>query len=70
MVDVRPNDHPKWGSGMFFQVSDVSAFVARHAELAWLDEPTEIPDGWAAAFTDPAGNTIHLFDTSGVSEVS
>lgn len=64
MVDVRPDEHPKWASGMFFQVDDVDGFVEEHGQLKWLDEPMDVPDGRAAAFTDPAGNTIHIFDES------
>lgn len=64
MVDLRPDDNPKWSSGLFFQVPDVVAFVQEHGELNWLDEPTDVPDGKAATFTDPAGNTIHIFDES------
>jgi catechol 2,3-dioxygenase-like lactoylglutathione lyase family enzyme len=62
IVDVRPDDHPKWGSGMFLQVDDVDAFVGQHPSLKWLDDPIDVPDGRAATFSDPAGNTIHIFD--------
>lgn len=64
MVDVRPDSHPKWASGMFLQVDDVDSFVELHPELPWLDEPMDVPDGRSTAFTDPAGNTIHIFDQS------
>jgi catechol 2,3-dioxygenase-like lactoylglutathione lyase family enzyme len=64
MIDLRPDEDPKWNSGMFFQVDDVAAFVASHPNLAWLGEPMEVPDGRSATFADPAGNTIHLFDAS------
>lgn len=65
MIDLIPDDHPKWRSGMFFQVPDVVAFVGQHPGLNWLDDPIEVPDGKAATFTDPAGNVIHVFDESG-----
>lgn len=64
MVDVIPDDHPKWKSGMFCQVPDVVAFISEHPELNWLDDPMDMPDGIAATFTDPAGNVIHIFDQS------
>lgn len=64
MVDLQPDDHPKWRSGLFFQVPNVVEFVKQYAELNWLDEPMEVPDGMAATFTDPAGNAIHIFDES------
>jgi catechol 2,3-dioxygenase-like lactoylglutathione lyase family enzyme len=68
MVDRRPDDHPRWGSGPFFQVDDVRAFVKEHPELTWLGEPMDVPDGVSATFADPAGNTIHLFDGTAAQE--
>lgn len=64
MIDQRPDDHPKWASGPFFEVPDVAAFVEQHPGLAWLDEPMDVPDGRAVTFADPSGNPIHVFDNS------
>lgn len=64
MVEVPQDDHPRWKSGMFCQVPDVKAFVQEHPGIRWVGDTFEIPDGRAATFTDPAGNTVHIFDVS------
>lgn len=62
MLDVPPDDSPRWASGAFFQVDDVNAFVKEHPDLSWIDEPVEVPDGRTATFADLWGNIIHIFD--------
>ncbi|AYY14024.1 hypothetical protein EF847_16270 [Actinobacteria bacterium YIM 96077] len=64
MVDVVADDHPRWASGMFFEVDDVDAFVKQHSALPLVGEILDIPDGRLATFNDPSGNTIHVFDES------
>lgn len=65
MLDLPPDDHPRWGPGAFFQVDDVDAFVKNHPDFHWLGETMDLPDGRQASFADPAGNVIHLLDQSG-----
>lgn len=62
MVEVPQDDHQRWKSGMFCEVADVDAYVKEHDGLAWVGDVFDIPDGRAATFTDPSGNTIHVFD--------
>lgn len=64
MLDVPPDDHPRWKPGMFCEVPDVDAFIKEHPGFTWVGEAIAVPDGRAATFTDPAGNTIHVFDQS------
>jgi catechol 2,3-dioxygenase-like lactoylglutathione lyase family enzyme len=64
MLDVPPDDDPRWASGAFFQVDDVVAFVKKHPDLSWIGEAIEVPDGRSATFADPSGNVIHIFDQS------
>lgn len=62
MLDVPPDDDPRWASGAFFQVDDVDAFVKEHPDLSWVGEAITVPDGRSATFADPSGNIIHIFD--------
>lgn len=64
MLDVPPDDHPRWGPGAIFQVDDVDVFVKEHSELRWLGDTNDIPGGREASFTDPGGNVLHLLDQS------
>jgi catechol 2,3-dioxygenase-like lactoylglutathione lyase family enzyme len=64
MLDVPPDDGPRWASGAFFQVDDVESFVRKHPDFPWIGDPIEVPDGRSATFADPSGNIIHVFDQS------
>jgi predicted enzyme related to lactoylglutathione lyase len=61
MLDVL--DQPASPGPAFF-VDDVRAWRAEHADLKFLIEPKDIPGGYWAAFSDPAGNTVYLVDQS------
>ncbi|NED99983.1 VOC family protein [Phytoactinopolyspora halotolerans] len=62
MLDVPPDGGPGWKSGMFCEVPDVDTFVKEHPNITWVGDVFDLPDGRGATFTDPAGNTIHVFD--------
>lgn len=64
MLSVPPGDGPEWGAGCFYAVESVDAFMKEHADLKWVGEVMELPDGKGATFLDPSGNCIHLFDQS------
>ncbi|WP_129666302.1 VOC family protein [Phytoactinopolyspora endophytica] len=64
MLDVPPDDGPRWKSGLFCEVADVATFVKEHPNVSWVGEEFDMPGGRAATFRDPAGNTIHIFDQS------
>jgi catechol 2,3-dioxygenase-like lactoylglutathione lyase family enzyme len=51
--------------GPLFVVDDLRAFhAARHATLAVLEEPSEIPGGFLATYQDPGGATLYVMDQS------
>jgi catechol 2,3-dioxygenase-like lactoylglutathione lyase family enzyme len=52
------------GPGGFFEVESVDKFIADRQDLNWSGEVIDMPGGRAAAFRDPSGNWIHLFDQS------
>ncbi|MGH8775079.1 MAG: VOC family protein [Jiangellaceae bacterium] len=62
MIDVPPDGDRRWSSGGFFEVADVDTFVEAHPAFTWLGDPIDVPGGRSAAFTDPAGNVLHVFD--------
>ncbi|MFI6390647.1 VOC family protein [Nonomuraea sp. NPDC050547] len=64
MLDIPPTDGPEWGRGGGFMVDSVDDYIAAHPGLKWVGEVQELPDGKSAAFLDPSGNPIHLFDQS------
>jgi catechol 2,3-dioxygenase-like lactoylglutathione lyase family enzyme len=64
MVCVPPGDGPEWRGGGMYLVDSVERFIAEHPDLKWAGEVSELPGGRSAAFLDPAGNAIHLFDQS------
>lgn len=68
MLDVTPDDSPRWRSGGFFQVDDVGAFVKEHQDAEWVGEVMDMPGGKAASFADPSGNVLHVFDQSAETE--
>lgn len=63
MLDVPPDEGPPWGAGGFYAVDSVDEFRRTHPDLDWQGM-IEIPDGKGAAFLDPSGNTLHVFDQS------
>jgi catechol 2,3-dioxygenase-like lactoylglutathione lyase family enzyme len=62
MLDTRPDDSERWNSGAFFQVDDVVAFTKQHPDIRWIGEVMDVPGGRSAAFSDPSGNIVHVFD--------
>ena len=64
MLDSSGDGGPEWGAGGFYEVESVDTFVAEHPNLRWVGEVGELPGGKNAAFLDPSGNTVHLFDQS------
>jgi catechol 2,3-dioxygenase-like lactoylglutathione lyase family enzyme len=64
MLDTPGGEGPEWRGGGFFGVENVATFVADHPDVKWVGEAIEVPGGRSAAFLDPAGNTIHIFDQS------
>jgi catechol 2,3-dioxygenase-like lactoylglutathione lyase family enzyme len=62
MLDARPDRHQRWGSGAYFQVDDVVAFTKQHPDIRWVGEVIDVPGGRSAAFADPSGNIVHVFD--------
>ncbi len=62
MLDLPPDDGPRWQPGGFFQVDSVDRFIAEHPDLRLAGEPIDIPGGRSASFFDPSGNVIHLMD--------
>ena len=45
------------------EVDDVVRFVSEHPQVSWVGESIDVPGGrYSASLTDPAGNTIHIFD--------
>ncbi|RZS37651.1 putative enzyme related to lactoylglutathione lyase [Herbihabitans rhizosphaerae] len=64
MLDVPPGDGPEWAAGGFYAVDNVDKFVAEHPEIDWVGDAFDMPGGRSAAFRDPAGNCVHLFDQS------
>ncbi|MGH3763382.1 VOC family protein [Actinophytocola sp.] len=64
MLDVPPGDGPEWKAGGFYGVESVEKFMAEHPGIKWVGEAFDMPGGRAAAFLDPAGNTVHIFDQS------
>jgi catechol 2,3-dioxygenase-like lactoylglutathione lyase family enzyme len=64
MLDVPPGDGPRWRAGGFFGVENVDKFFAEHPGVELVGEVVDMPGGRTAAFLDPAGNTVHIFDQS------
>lgn len=62
MLSVPPDDGPRWSTGPFCRVDDVSTFMKEHDSFEWVGEPDDVPGGRSASFRDPAGNIIHIFD--------
>lgn len=62
MLDANDPDAPV---GPLFVVDSVKAFhAARPDTLAVVEEPSEIPGGFLAAYQDPGGSTIYVMDQS------
>ena len=62
MLDTNDPDAP---AGPLFVVDSVEAFHAgRATSLTVLQEPSEIPGGFLAAYQDPGGATIYVMDQS------
>lgn len=62
MLDANDPDAPL---GPLFVVDSVEVFhAARPATLAVVEEPSEIPGGFLAAYQDPGGATIYVMDQS------
>lgn len=60
MLDAADPDAP---SGPVFAVDSVAAFHAdRPRELGVVAEPSEIPDGSIAAYSDPGGFVFYVLD--------
>jgi len=64
MLDIPAGDGPEWRAGGFFAVDSVTDFVAKHPDIKWVGDVIDMPGGQAAAFLDPAGHTVHVFDQS------
>jgi hypothetical protein len=45
-------------------VDDEAFHTARPETLAVIEEPSEIPGGFSAAYQDPGGATIYVMDQS------
>ncbi len=54
----------RWSSGPFYEVDDVKRFIDDHPHVSWVGEAIDVPGGCSAAFSDPAGNIMHVFDQS------
>lgn len=51
--------------GPFFRVDSVDAFYQEHKDtLRFAVPPKDIPPGRYACFLDPAGNSLHVYDTT------
>lgn len=61
-IMVSVDDAP---AGPMYVVDDLAAFAAAHPDLPVAIQPTEIPDGHLAGFTDPAGNLMYVLDQQG-----
>lgn len=62
MLDASDPDAPP---GPMFVVESVEAFhAARPEALTVLEEPSEIPGGFLAAYQDPGGAAIYILDQS------
>lgn len=56
---------PDASPGPVFVVDSVEAFHAAHPEtLSVVEEPSEIPGGFWAAYREPGGATIYVLDQS------
>lgn len=64
MVDVAPDDGARWVSGAFFEVDDIDTFSKEHPNITWVGDTIDVPGGRSAAFVDPSGNVVHIFDQS------
>jgi catechol 2,3-dioxygenase-like lactoylglutathione lyase family enzyme len=62
MLDANDPDAPL---GPLFVVDSVEAFHATRPEtLAVIEEPSDIPGGFLAAYQDPGGATVYVMDQS------
>ncbi|WP_166354937.1 VOC family protein [Phytoactinopolyspora limicola] len=68
MIDVAPDSGQQWKPGPFFEVDDVEQFAKERSGVTWAGPVIDVPGGKTAAFTDPGGNTIHVFDQSTTSD--
>jgi catechol 2,3-dioxygenase-like lactoylglutathione lyase family enzyme len=68
MLDIPAGDGPEWRAGGFFGVESVDKFLADHPDIKLAGEVIDVPGGRSAAFLDPAGNAIHLFDQTAPAE--
>jgi len=64
MLDTPPGDGPEWKGGGMYAVESVDKFLAEHPSVKQVGEIIDMPGGRGAAFLDPAGNTVHVFDQS------
>ncbi|MGH3878302.1 MAG: VOC family protein [Actinophytocola sp.] len=64
MLDTPPGDGPEWKGGGMYAVESVDKFLADHSSVKLVGEIIDLPGGRSAAFLDPAGNTVHIFDQS------
>ncbi|MBE3590699.1 MAG: VOC family protein [Firmicutes bacterium] len=63
MVDCDPDEGLT--PGPFFRVESVDAFYEENRDrLNFVVQPKDIPPGRYAAFTDPTGNTLHIYDVT------
>lgn len=52
-------------AGGFFRVDSVDAFYAAHRDrLRFVVTPRDIPPGRYAAFEDPSGNVLRIYDAT------
>lgn len=61
MLEDHPDEH-RLGAGPVFVVDDVPAFRSAHTDLDWQLEPSDVPAGRYAAFTEPTGSTVRVLD--------
>jgi len=64
MLDQPVADGAEAQAGGFFAVDSVQTFCAEHPDLELLGDIIDMPGGKAAAFRDPAGNAVRIFDQS------
>jgi catechol 2,3-dioxygenase-like lactoylglutathione lyase family enzyme len=61
MVVAGGDDPP----GPMYEVPDLDAFLAEHADLPVLSDRAPIPDGSVIGLGDPGGNVFYVFDQIG-----